>query len=232
MQERKFSGSRFGKTLYFTEREIDQMCLEALKVSKCFPSQPEPIDIEFFIEKHFQTKFDLGTDFGSDVLGWTLFGKKGEILMVGVSSSLSEDTTTVGQRRCRATVAHEAGHCLMHPILFMEEGTQNMMGNIDFQENRILCRKEDFQGKTGKYDGRWWELQANRAIGGLLLPRQLVRKCVEHLLIPSGGLGLKILPPEHFREAINHVADTFEVNKQPAEIRLKSIFPEEDQISL
>lgn len=232
MQERSFSGSRFGKTLYFTEREIDQMCLEALEVSKCLPSQPEPIDIEFFVEKHFETNLDLGSDFGSDVLGWTLFGKKGEILMVGVSSSLSGDTTTVGQRRCRATVAHEAGHCLMHPILFMEEETKNMMGNVDFRENRILCRKEDFQGKTGKYDGRWWELQANRAIGGLLLPRQLVRTSVEHLLISSGGLGLKILPPEHFNEAIDHVADTFEVNRQPAEIRLKSIFPEEDQISL
>lgn len=30
MQERRVAGSRFGKTLYFTDREIDQMCVEAL----------------------------------------------------------------------------------------------------------------------------------------------------------------------------------------------------------
>lgn len=223
MRERKLQGGRFGKTLYFTDREIDRMCLEALKQSGCLPTEPGAIDIEFFVEKHFQAALDMGTEMGPDVLGWTLFGKKGEILLVGVSPTLSADTSLVGQRRCRATVAHEAGHCLMHPILFMEERTEPMWENLDFSQNRILCRKEDF---TGKYDGRWWEVQANKAIGGLLLPSSLVQKSVEHLLESQGGLGLPALPEKNRQKAIEHVAETFEVNKMPAEIRLKSLFPE------
>jgi hypothetical protein len=226
MQERKLNGGRFGKTLFFTDREIDRMCLEALKQSGCLPAAPEPIDIEFFIEKHFKTSLDMGTEVDPEVLGWTLFGKKGEILLVGVSPSLSADTSLVGQRRCRATVAHEAGHCLMHPILFMEERTEPMWGNLDFAQNRILCRKEDF---TGKYDGRWWEVQANKAIGGLLLPSGLVQKSVEHLLESQGGLGLPVLPEKNRQKAIEHVAATFEVNKPPAEIRLKSLFPDQPE---
>ena len=223
MRERNLYGGRFGKTLYFSDREIDRMCLDALKQSGCLPAEPEAIDIEFFVEKHFKASLDMGTEVDPDVLGWTLFGKKGEIILVGVSPSLSADVSLGGQRRCRATVAHEAGHCLMHPILFMEERTEPMWGNLDFSQNRILCRKEDF---GGKYDGRWWEVQANKAIGGLLLPSSLVRKSVEHLLVPQGGLGLPALPVKNRQKAIEHVAETFEVNKMPAEIRLKVLFPE------
>ncbi len=35
------------------------------------------------------------------------------------------------------------------------------------------------------YDGRWWEWQANRAIGGLLLPKNLVNSALEGMLAKS-----------------------------------------------
>ena len=124
--------------MYFTDREIDRLCLEALKASGCLPEEPAAVDIELFVEKHFETRLDLGSDLGDRILGWTCFGPKGEILLVGVSSNLSNDVTTVGHRRCRATVAHEAGHCLMHPILFMDEPSGEMFENLDFSKRRIL----------------------------------------------------------------------------------------------
>ncbi len=222
MRERSFAGSRFGKTLYFTDREIDRMCIEALQKSGCMPSVPEAIDIELFVEKHFDAQLDMATDLGEEVLGWTFFGKKGEILLVGVSPNLAGDDSDVGRRRCRATVAHEAGHCLMHPILFIEEQSKMIFENLNFQEKRILCRKSDF---TGKYDGRWWEVQANKAIGALLLPAVLVRKSVESFLEPAGGMGLMDLPERNRPLAVEHVSKTFDVNKLPAQIKVDALFP-------
>lgn len=222
MQERRAAGSRFGKTLYFTDREIDRMCIEALQKSGCLPAEPGAVDIELFVEKHFEAQLDMGTDLGEDVLGWTFFGKRGEILLVGVSPTLSADDSDVGRRRCRATIAHEAGHCLMHPILFMEDQDKALFENLDFREKRILCRRNDF---AGKYDGRWWEVQANKAIGSLLLPAGLVRKSVEGFLEQSGGLGLADLPEKNRQLAVEHVSKTFDVNKIPAQIKLDSLFP-------
>ena len=215
--------SVFGKKLYFRDSEIDRMCLEALKKGGFYPGAPAAIDIESFVESYFETNLDMGSDVGDGVLGWTLFDKKGAIKVVGVSSRLAGDTSQIGLRRCRATVAHEAGHCLMHPILFMED-TAQLFENIDFEQRRILCRKEDI---AGKYNGRWWEVQANKAIGGFLLPRALVISSVQHLMKPAGLLGMPSLLPEDRQAAISHVAETFEVNLKPAEIRLAAIFPAE-----
>jgi len=202
------------------------MCLEALKESGFLPDSPQPIDIESFVEKHFKTGLDFATEPDKGVLGWTLFSGKGEIMMVGVAPELSNDSSEMGNRRCRATVAHEAGHCLMHPILFMEDTTRSLTENLDFKNNRILCRKEDFKGT---YDGRWWEVQANKAIGEFLLPKNLVRTAVADFLAPRGALGIQTLPPENREAACKHVADVFEVNLTPAKIRLEKLFPDSDE---
>lgn len=215
-------GSGIRQNLYFTEREIESMCVEALEKSGFMPDAPRPVDIECFVEAHFETSLDFGTTIEKGVLGYTFFSKTGKILLVGVDPELANDTSTIGSRRCRATVAHEAGHCLMHPILFMEDQTQSLTENLDFQQSRILCRKGDF---SGGYDGRWWEVQANKAIGEFLLPRHLVRTAVEEFLTSVGSLGVEVLPESKREDAAQHVANTFEVNLTPARIRLNSMFP-------
>lgn len=219
-------GSQISQNLYFTDREIERMCLEALKGSGFLPETPQPIDIETFVEKHFKTRLDFSTEPEKGVLGWTLFGPKAEILMVGVSPALADDTSEVGNRRCRATVAHEAGHCLMHPILFLEDKTGSLAENLDFQNRRILCRKEDFKGV---YDGRWWEVQANKAIGEFLLPKKLVRQAVAEFLAPHGSLGVETLPAEKREAACRHLAEVFDVNPAPARIRLATMYPDSEE---
>jgi hypothetical protein len=216
-------GSGIRQNLYFKDHEIESMCVEALKNSRFMPDEPGAVDIESFVEAHFETNLDFGTSIEKGVLGYTLFDKKGKIRLVGVAPELANDTSVIGSRRCRATVAHEAGHCLMHPILFMEDSTQQLHENLDFQQSRILCRKGDF---TGKYDGRWWEVQANKAIGEFLLPRHLVKMAVKDFLTPKGTLGLEVLDGDRREEAVQHVADTFDVNLTPARIRLAAMFPD------
>jgi hypothetical protein len=64
-------------------------------------------------------------------------------------------------------LAHEAGHGLLHAYLFVLGETPLNLFDRDSQvDHKILCR--DVQGEernSRAYDGRWWEFQANRAMG-------------------------------------------------------------------
>jgi hypothetical protein len=74
-----------------------------------------------------------------------------------------------------------------------------------------------------RYDGRWWEFQANRAIGGLLMPRGLVIKAVAPFCEECGGLGLPVLKDQRERAA-RELAEIFDVNPVVSRIRLDDLF--------
>lgn len=190
MRVRSNPGGCFKQVLFFKPREIDEMCERALASSDLLPAGPSPVRIDRFIEKHFGCMV-MYEDVMDGVLGCTLFEKNGAVKAVAVSPGL-DDGTVSGPRRVRSTLAHEGGHCLMHPMLFVEaEAQMSFAGtheNLDFEERRILCRQGDIAAMGKRYDGRWWEYQANRAIGGFLLPRKLVAEHVGPLLSISGGL--------------------------------------------
>lgn len=222
----------FEETLYFRPQEIDEMCLEALRVSGFLPSSPEPVNIERFVEKHFQCLIGY-EDLPSGVLGYTAFSKTGKVIAVGVSSKI-EEGTEISERRIRSTWAHEAGHCLMHAVLFMEMGSQNSLGLTGQQpsniiKDRILCRHEHIDASAKKsYNGLWWEWQANRAITAFLLPRHLVRKAIESSLVNASVTNSPKLPAERRRDVELAVAKVFEVNPVVARIRLGEMFPNND----
>src|ERR1700746_3135519 len=157
--------------LYFDDLgEIDEICLEALKRQALLPSRPAPIRIERFVEKEFKTAL-RDEDLGPENLGCTIFNSSGAVEAILVSRDLEEKNTTPARRRVRSTVAHEAGHGLLHGPLFAA-GTAAELGE---NQRRILCRSEDILvEKKQSYRGRWWEFQANQAIGSLLLPRPLM----------------------------------------------------------
>jgi hypothetical protein len=232
MNIRRSAGSPFGTVIFLKPHEVDKMCVDALRVAKLLPDEPAPIDIEALIENYFKARLDFGTDLGSEVLGFTFFSDKGKPEVVGISPKLDEGTQ-VSERRIRATLAHEAGHAMIHPILFMTEGEQpELMGkNVDLVQRRILCRNGDINPRAG-WDGRWWELQANYCIGGFLLPKQLVAKCVDHLLTTSGLLGGQYLEGAAREDAVQLVSEKFSVNPIVAKIRLGSLFPENVQEEL
>jgi hypothetical protein len=209
------------------------MCVDALTQAKLLPNIPEALRIERFIEKHFSCSVRY-EDLGVGVLGCTIFNQNGSVRDVVISSRLDDGTKT-GERRVRSTLAHEGGHALMHPSLFMPSLNQGRLDvgetsheNLDFKERRILCRESDIKpvGKKRGYDGRWWEWQANRAIGGLLLPISLVRQAVMPLLDKTAVTGSPSLSSLKRFEAERLVADTFEVNPIVARIRLDELFPE------
>ena len=91
----------------------------------------------------------------------------------------------------------------------------------DVQGEKVLCR----DGEAGsRYEGKWWEVQANMMIGALLLPKALAVAAVNELTVES-TLGVHVLPAAKRHAAVLQLADVFNVNPIVAEIRLDAIFP-------
>jgi len=208
--------------LYFEDLgEIDEICLEALKSQSLLPSTPAPIRIERFVEKQFRTALRY-EDLGPDNLGCTIFNSSGAVEAILVSRSLEEQNTTPARRRVRSTVAHEAGHGLLHGPLFIGDNFSDRGEN----QRRILCRSEDILVETQQsYRGRWWEFQANQAIGSLLLPRLLVNAFLDQSGIEVDSSETRILTPAQRESLAKKAAVIFDVNPIVARIRLDSLSP-------
>lgn len=223
----------FEEQYFFEPDEIDEMCLEALQKAGYLPVTPQPIKIERFIETYFKC-FTGYEELPAGVLGCTQFNDNGTIKAVTVSSEF-DDGSDASRRRERATWAHEGGHCLMHPALFMSSQSQRQLSlsahkseSTIFQEKRILCRDTDVsqgEGRKKRYDGKWWEWQANRAIGGFLLPKNLVHLSLASLLQESIVYKTPSLPVALRVKAEQEMAKVFDVNPVVARIRLQEIFP-------
>jgi hypothetical protein len=212
----------FAFQLYFDDLgEIDEICLEALKSQSLLPSKPAPIRIERFVEKQFRTPLRY-EDLGPDNLGCTIFNSSGAVEAILVSRSLEEQNTTPARRRVRSTVAHEAGHGLLHGPLFIGDNFPDR----GEKQRRILCRSEDILVETQRsYRGRWWEFQANQAIGSLLLPRSLMNAFLDQSGIELDSSGSRILTPAQRESLAKKAAVRFDVNPIVVRIRLDSLFP-------
>lgn len=221
----------FAERPYLEESEIEHACTTELLALDLMPSTPQPIRIDRYVEKRFGVTIAYD-ELGPGVLGYTQFGKSG-VKGVVVSRSLDEEGTVAADRRVRSTLAHEAGHGIFHSHLFLETGTNSLFPEGAGEKPRVLCRDEE-QGGTGGYKGNWWEWQANRAIGGLLLPKGLVAKAVDRFVEPVGLLGVSALPGSRREAAVQHVAEVFDVNPVVARRRLAEMFQQiaEDQPSL
>jgi len=213
------------KQPYFTPSQIEQICCDELRKEGLFPDAPEAIRIDRFIEKRFRVSPQY-EDLPAGVLGFTRFGKSG-VKAVVISAALDGEGGKVAERRVRTTMAHEAGHGLLHAHLFaLDEIPLHLFDKDSHSGDQILCR--DVQGeelKASRYDGRWWEFQANRAMGGLLCPRPLVQEAMKPFLTPAGLLGIEVLDEKHREESVRRLADIFDVNPVVARIRVNELFP-------
>ncbi len=211
---------------YYTDAEIERTCEDALTSAGYLPATPSPVRIDRFVEKHFRVSIQYD-DVPEGVLGYSCFGQSG-VTSVHVAAALSTEGTRVAERRINTTLAHEAGHGLFHAHLFAlaEPGLTLFGSDPDVTGTKILCRDEGKGGGSGRggYDGRWWEHQAHKAIGPLLLPRQLVVEAVRPFLTTRGMLAIEDIDPNRRDEVIRHLADVFDVNPVVARIRLDGIY--------
>src|ERR1700751_5345024 len=106
------------------------------KGNRSCPPTSAPIRIERFVEKEFKTALRY-EDLGPDNLGCTIFNSSGAVEAILVSRSLEEQNTIPARRRVRSTVAHEAGHGLLHGSLFIDSP------DLGENQRRILGQLED-----------------------------------------------------------------------------------------
>jgi hypothetical protein len=205
---------------FYSTAEIEHTCSDALAAAGLMPAKPEQIRIERFIERRLGV-WPIYEDLPAGVLGYTEFGAKG-VVAIHVARSLSENGDRA-ERVLSSTMAHEAGHGLFQAHLFaVEDSLPLFESDPDVSTTRILCRGPR---RGGGYDGRWWEFQANLAIGALLIPRTLIDEAIEPFLEPSGSLGIPALPESRRVDAAILLAETFHVTENVARIRLEGRHP-------
>lgn len=235
MKRIRATSGPFAHRLHYSSGEIDRSCHNALTDAGLFPREPSHVRIDRFVEKHFNGRI-IYEDLGADILGCTVFNADGTVQGIHISDRLDDGTPT-GERRLRSTIAHEAGHALFHHSLFTDDARTAWLdlgetGNIDLTRRRVLCRQRDVRegvGHRSGYDGRWWEWQANRAIGGFLLPVELVYEGLTRLTECAPLSGMPRLPHQHREAAIQELIHLFGVNYTVARIRLDEIFPRHDR---
>lgn len=217
----------FRERSYLTDSEVDNTCADELQRFGLLPSEPGAIRIDRFVEKRFGSPAEY-EDLPDGILGLTRFGSRG-VQTIVVSNLLDSDKSIPGARRVRATLAHEAGHGLFHSHLFVLGDMQPLFGDwSDGMKPKVLCRDEEH----ATYNGEWWELQANKAIGGLLMPKLLVLKAISLFLSPVGLLGGQTIQINDHERAVRELADIFDVNPRVARIRLDNLVPSSSSAQL
>ena len=229
-----FRQGAFANRPFFTDDEMERTATEELRAAELLPSSPSAIRIERFVEKRFGSSCVRYEALDRGILGYTQFGPSGVEAII-VSRALSEDGSRVAERRINTTLAHEAGHGLLHAHLFMLDSFPISLFDSaeDVTQTRILCRDDtDPSERPRRYDGRWWEFQANRLMGALLLPRPLVHTCLEGLLVREGALGAGLLLDGFRPTAAGLLSEVFDVNPAVAKIRIDTLYPKRDSSQL
>ena len=227
----------FAERPFYEQKEIESITAMELRSVELLPRRPSPIRVDRFLEKRFGLAEDYA-DLPAGILGYTQFGSQGaEAVMI--SRSLEEEGGVVAKRRIRTTLAHEAGHILLHAHLFVigdsRESARPFSDEFDARDRSILCRDSNIEvagGLTGGYDGRWWEYQANQAMGALLLPKALVLKALDGLLVTAGVMGIPRLDASERLTASESLSTTFDVNPVVARHRLDQLFPVQESAQL
>ncbi len=212
------------QSLYFPPGKIEQLCLAELRYAGLLPDQPAPIRIDRYIEKRYRITPDY-QPLDPGILGATVF-EDGHPVALYVSAALEQESSLVGERRLRSTLAHEAGHCLLHAPLFTgADDTATLFADrTEPARPKVLCREDNIGTDLRGYDGRWHEYQANLAIGGFLLPTPLVQLALAPFTRCEGLLGTPTLDWTRAEDAAHELGNLFNVNPVVARIRLDHLF--------
>jgi len=205
----------FRTRLYLSDDKIDDMCSEALSETHLLPAEPQPIRIDRFIEKKFRAQI-IFEELDKGILGFTAWGAD-SVEEIHIAQPAG-NSPILEHRRENSTFAHEAGHCLMHTELYIEYSA--LARDHPELPPFILCREERTNTIPRKPNPKWWEVQANRAIGSLLMPKPLIPIFLEPFYAKFGTTKLSTLTGKARWEIAEAASNTFEVNQRVARIRL------------
>ena len=215
----------FSREVFIPEPRIERICLDALRSVGLLPSEPSPIRIDRFVEKFFSVEVgydDLSKSYGQGVMGVCKFRRDGTVSQVLVDQGIESRNPELAELLLRSTMAHEAGHGLLHGGLFAEKFRADdeilaagiipaRVSNEGIIQDGFACR--GLERTPSRYD--WWEVQANKAMASLLLPKALVMECLRTAMT---------IPAPTLKEVASVVARQFNVSISMATYRIESEF--------
>lgn len=219
------------RRLWFDDAEIEDAMEEQLRRAGLLPAAPGVVDLERLVERHLGAPLDQYADLDEGVLGETSFDGDGQCA-VRISRALThavddEDCPPGVRGRWRATLAHEAAHIILHRRLFLAPSSQGSL----FDEPRVprlrevrRCAASDVAHTRSVQVSDWREVQANKGMAALLMPRGLFSALTRDVLgtLPGAPLTLSPTAPE-LSALVERIAREFSVSKHSAAIRLETL---------
>lgn len=230
---REYRGAKGERCLWYEDDEIERTMEAEIIRSGLLPSAGQAeVDIERFIVRHLKARLDQHAELDDGVLGETAFVTDAPC-EVRINRALTnavddEDGGLPGVRgRWRATMAHEAAHILLHRILFTASLSQGSLFDTPVRPaSRQIqgCLHRDVGFATSGGGSDWREVQANKGMAALLMPRSLFCEAAraEFLNLPGAPRAIDAGSPNHSALAAL-LAGRFAVSKQAASIRLQTL---------
>ena len=221
------------RRLWFDEDEIEWMMEDELRKASLFPCLADPVvDLESLLEIHLGVKLDVHAVLEDDVLGLTQFlGGKKPLVSINkdlTSRAETEEAPSGILGRWRATMAHEAGHVVLHRALVevpFEQGSFFSEITKEPGSSLFRCLKRDVSFRRGNYD--WKEVQANRGMAALLMPAKVFGELVLDIVKADKSDDLCLKMPEagstEFSDLLLDLSKRCEVSQEAARIRLESL---------
>ncbi len=209
------------KAIWYEDAEIEDMMVEHLAKAGLMPTEANcVVDPEALLERHLKCLLDQYAELPADVLGQTDFDPRS-----APAVKINRDLTGVMESewvppgiegRWRATLAHEAAHVILHRILFDAAPNQPSLfpgeATSTASSSLLRCLKRDLGPRARNAD--WREVQANKGMAALLMPRKLFGKVARSTLTDCS---------EDTRAASKALATRFAVSRQAATIRLRTL---------
>lgn len=229
-----YPGPEGDQRIWYEAEEIEQIATEQLRRAELMPTLNQPVtDVERLIEVHLRAELDLYADLPDGVLGLTDFPARGAPKVL-IHSALTEARDAEGAAagvvgRWRATLAHEAAHIFLHRYLFDPEMAQltGHSGLVQPSEGGLMrCLHRDISPTMAEWNSvrrrsDWREVQANRAMAALLMPRQIFRRLTQREMREL-GLGSPPIAADEAESLTARLAEHLQVSKQAVGIRLAS----------
>jgi hypothetical protein len=214
----------------FQNDEIELMMEDELRSASLMPTSDHPVvDVERFVEQHLKAQLDQHANLEANVLGMTEFNpRKPPRVSINADltgSALDDDDSAPGLRgRWRATVAHEAAHIILHRMLFElnpDQGTLIDAATTGSHPRLMRCLKPEVLFRS--LASNWREVQANKGMAALLMPRKMFSKVTRTQLAELGsGTDIRAGSDQALLLA-GRLAGRFDVSKQAASIRLATL---------
>lgn len=219
----RYRGPDGGERIWFDDDEIELIMEDELRRADLAPTLDAlVVDVEAFIEDHLKADLDQYADLESAVLGLTEF-RTGHAPAVRINkdltgSAMDADWCPPGiHGRWRATLAHEAAHVVLHRMLFEVDANQSTLFGDETtggHDGELLrCLKRDVAHRATTRD--WREVQANRGMAALLMPKRVFVKAAQ-----KAGIGST---PATTDAAARELAQKFGVSRQATTIRLRTV---------